>query len=92
MSYLELAQKALERRRSEVSADTTTATSSSAKPPLLTPDEESKILRWIEADEGLPPGSLRFYTQREFRRRYGPAKMIRQAGEWIRIPQEWPDE
>jgi hypothetical protein len=54
------------------------ASDKSAKSQMaITPEEESKILRWIEAAEGLPPGSLRFYTQEELRRRFPDKKMAR---------------
>jgi tubulysin polyketide synthase-like protein len=54
------------------------ASDKSAKSPVaMTTEEESKILRWIEAAEGLPPGSLRFYTQEELRRRFPEKKMAR---------------
>jgi hypothetical protein len=50
----------------------------SAKSPIaMTAEEESKILRWIESAEGLPPGLLRFYTQDELRRRSPDKKMAR---------------
>jgi hypothetical protein len=41
------------------------------------PEEWSKILGWVEEAEGLPPGSLRYYTQQELRTRYPEKKMAR---------------
>lgn len=68
MSYLDSARKALEKVAREADKTADLPQRAFRKPWNLTPEEEATICRAIERDQGLLSGSVRLYTQEEFRR------------------------
>lgn len=89
MSYLDLAREALEcmpQPVREVNKPADPPPPAPRKPWNPSPADEEVICRAIEKDQGLPAGSVRLYTPQEFRQKFGPAKLFRRNGQWIRIP------
>jgi hypothetical protein len=90
MSYLKLAQRVVEEfGKSRLQAESAAAVQASVVQvcekselsekslPNVTEEEWEKLLRWMESAEGLPAGSLRYYTQQELRQRFPDKKIIK---------------